>query len=147
MSLIGYQHSTMYVYLYMDYRPSNSEAQILNIWKMLNLSIWLVNPFLIWPMKSAYSEIQGFDWVLISCVVCLIQIFRLCTLRVWCFFYLSSDWVQGQVNFFCYQATMEIWSKGMCFMNNHFFVSFLIFFFNFRFLSKLIFIWKEAARA
>ena len=37
---------------------------------------------LIWPMKSAYSAIQGFDWVLISCVVRIIQIFRLCTLRV-----------------------------------------------------------------
>jgi hypothetical protein len=36
---------------------------------------------LIWPMKSAYSAIQGFDWVLISCVVCIIQIFRIRTLR------------------------------------------------------------------
>ena len=32
-------------------------------------------------MKSAYSAIKGFDWVLISCVVCIIQIFRICTLR------------------------------------------------------------------
>jgi hypothetical protein len=49
---------------------------------MRNLSIWLVDPFLIWPMKSAYSAIKGFDWVLIYCVVCIIQIFRICTLRV-----------------------------------------------------------------
>ena len=56
-------------------------VQILNIWKMRNLSIWLVDPFLILPMKSAYSAIKGFDWVLISCVVCIIQIFMICTLR------------------------------------------------------------------
>jgi hypothetical protein len=23
------------------------------------------------PMKSAYNAIKGFDWVLISCVVCI----------------------------------------------------------------------------
>ena len=56
-------------------------VQILTIWKMRNLSIWLVDPFLIWPIKSAYSSINGFDSVLISCVVCIIQIFRICTLR------------------------------------------------------------------
>jgi hypothetical protein len=32
-------------------------------------------------MKSAYSATKGFDWVLISCVVCIIQIFTICTLR------------------------------------------------------------------
>ena len=56
-------------------------VQILNIWKMRNLSIWLVDLFSTWPMKSAYSTINGFDWVLISCVVYIIQIFRICTLR------------------------------------------------------------------
>jgi hypothetical protein len=48
---------------------------------MRNLSIWLVDPFSTWPMNSAYSAIKSFDWVLISCVVCIIQIFRICTLR------------------------------------------------------------------
>jgi hypothetical protein len=33
-------------------------------------------------MKSAYSAIHDFDWVLISFVVCIIQIVTLCTLRV-----------------------------------------------------------------
>jgi hypothetical protein len=56
-------------------------VQILNIWKMRNLSIWLVDSFSTWPMKSAFSAINGFDWVLISCVVCIIQIFRICTLK------------------------------------------------------------------
>jgi hypothetical protein len=48
---------------------------------MRNLRIWLVDPFSTWPMKSAYSAIKGFDWMLISCFVCIIQIFRICTLR------------------------------------------------------------------
>jgi hypothetical protein len=48
---------------------------------MRNLSIWLVDSFLIWPMKSAYSYFNGFDWVLISCVVWIIQIVRIYTLR------------------------------------------------------------------
>jgi hypothetical protein len=32
-------------------------------------------------MKSAYFYFHGFDWVLISCVVCIIQIVRIYTLR------------------------------------------------------------------
>ena len=78
------------------YGSPDLRVQILNIWKMRNLSIWLVDPFLIWPMKSAYSAIRGFDWVLISCVVCIIQIFRICTLRAgnpyghWNYFSLKS---------------------------------------------------------
>ena len=48
--------------------------QIVTIWKLRNPSIWLVDPFQIWPTKSAYSAIQGFDWVLVSHVVCIIQI-------------------------------------------------------------------------
>jgi hypothetical protein len=67
--------------IYLSYGSPALRVQILNIWKMRNLSIWLVDFFLIWPTKSAYSAIKGFDWVLISCVVCIIHIFRICTLR------------------------------------------------------------------
>ena len=49
---------------------------------MRNLSIWFVDPFQIWPMKSVFSSIQGFDWVIVFRVVCIIQIFRICPLRV-----------------------------------------------------------------
>ena len=41
----------------MDYRL---RGQIPNIWKMRNLSIWLLDPFQIWPMNSVYSAIKGF---------------------------------------------------------------------------------------
>jgi hypothetical protein len=49
---------------------------------MRNPSIGLVDLFQIRPMKSAYSAIHGFDWVLVSRVVCFIQIFSICPLRV-----------------------------------------------------------------
>jgi hypothetical protein len=57
-------------------------GHIPDIWIMRNLSIWLFDPFQIWPIKSAYSGIQNFDWVLVSRVVCIIQIFRICPLSV-----------------------------------------------------------------
>ena len=62
--------------------PTRIKGQILNIWKMRNMSIWLVDPFQIGPIKSAYSAIYGFDWVLVSRVVCIIQIFTICLLSV-----------------------------------------------------------------
>ena len=43
-----------------EYGSLALRVQILNIWKMRNL-IWLVDLFLIWPMKSAYSAIKGLD--------------------------------------------------------------------------------------
>jgi hypothetical protein len=49
---------------------------------MRNLIIWLVDLFKIWPMTSAYSAIQGFDWVLVSRAVSIFQIFKIWPLRV-----------------------------------------------------------------
>ena len=56
--------------------------QILNIRKVRNLSIWLIDLFQISPMKLVYSAIDGFDWELVSNVVSIMQIFRICLLRV-----------------------------------------------------------------
>ena len=81
--------------------------QILRIWKMRNLSIWLIDSFQIWPMKSAFSTIQGFDWVLVFRVVCIIQTVRICPLRVcypyWLFYLVS--WSNENSNFFLLMAT------------------------------------------
>ena len=57
-------------------------GQIQNIWKMRNLSILFIDPYQIWQIKSAFSAIQGFDWVLVSRVVCIIQIFGIFPLGV-----------------------------------------------------------------
>ena len=62
---------------YMDQGP----WQIVTIWKMQNPSIRLIDFFEIWPTKSGYSAIQGFDLVLESPVVCIIQIVTICQLR------------------------------------------------------------------
>jgi hypothetical protein len=51
------------------------------IWRNRNPSIWLDGSAQIWPMKSAYSTIQGFDWMLVSRVVCINQIVTICQLR------------------------------------------------------------------
>jgi hypothetical protein len=71
-----------FLYIFSKYGLRTLRGHILNIWKMRNLNIWLVDPFQIWSMKSAHFAIQGFDWVLVSRVVCIIQIFRICPLRV-----------------------------------------------------------------
>jgi hypothetical protein len=71
----------LYLHNYMDYRPSEDRSWIFDR-KMRNLNIWLVDPFQIWPMKSVSSAIHGFDRMLVSHIVCIIQIFRICPLRV-----------------------------------------------------------------
>ena len=56
-------------------------GQIQNIWKMRNLSILFIDPYQIWQIKSAFSAIQGFDWVLVSRVVCIVTIGTISQLR------------------------------------------------------------------
>ena len=52
--------------------------QIVTIWKILNPNIWLIDSFQIWPIKSVFFAIQGFDWVLVSHVVLIIRIVMIC---------------------------------------------------------------------
>jgi hypothetical protein len=66
--------------LYMDYRPSEVRSYMDYRPSEYMDSEYSID--LIWPMKSASSAINGFDWVLISCIVCIIHIERICTLRV-----------------------------------------------------------------
>ena len=71
----------MYIWI-TDSQRTVRWGQILHIWQMRNLSIRLVDPIQIFPIKLAYYANQGFDWVLVSSVVCIIQIFRICPLMV-----------------------------------------------------------------